>query len=335
MRRGDSWYAGTADAVFQNLYLLQRSNADQVIILSGDHIYRMDYQAMLDFHCQNLADVTVACMTVPRDEASAFGVMGVDVRGQVREFQEKPPTPPCVPGDPHHALVSMGIYVFSRRLLCDVLSDDAARKDSSHDFGKDILPRLVGSHHVYGYRFGGPMGRVTNDSYWRDVGTLDAYFQANMDLLKTNPPLDLYQPDWTIRTTERQSPPARTVRGPGGQRADVDNVLFAGGSVVSGSTIHHSIVSRDVHVEEGAIVENAVLFDGVRIGAGAMVRNCIIDKEVMVPAGETIGYDLETDRRRFMISDQGIVVVRKDYRFEGVPAPHWTRNATAALSALE
>lgn len=322
MRRGDRWYAGTADAVYQNLYLLERSNADQVMILSGDHIYRMDYQAMLDFHCQNLADVTVACMTVAREEAKSFGVMGVDGRGKVRAFQEKPSRPECLPGDPAHALASMGIYVFSRALLCEVLNDDARNANSSHDFGKDILPQLVQTHEVYGYPFGGPTGRVTHDGYWRDVGTIDAYFQANMDLLEPNPSLDLYQPDWTIRTTERQSPPARTVRGPGGRMAEVDNVLFAGGSIVSGSTVSHSIISRDVNIDEGAIVENAVLFDGVRIRAGAVVRNCIIDKDVEVPPGETIGCDLDFDRQRFLVSPAGIAVVPKGYRF-GVRSPHF------------
>ena len=214
MRTGESWYVGTADAVYQNLYLLERSDADRVVILSGDHIYRMDYAAMLQFHCQNFADATVACMKVPVDEARAFGVMEVNDEGRISAFQEKPMRARPIPGDPEHALASMGIYVFSRTLLCRILREDHEDPESSHDFGKDILPKLIRTHQIYGYEFTPNAGRVRGEAYWRDVGTIDSFFAAHRDLLKPQPPLDLYQRDWAIRTTENQAPPSARFRAP-------------------------------------------------------------------------------------------------------------------------
>jgi glucose-1-phosphate adenylyltransferase len=335
MRTGASWYAGTADAVYQNLYLLERNNADQVLILSGDHIYRMDYAAMMQSHCENLADVTVASMKVPLSEASAFGVMQVDASGRVEGFQEKPIQPAAIPGDPHHALASLGIYIFSKQLLCDVLSDDSQRPGSSHDFGKDILPRLILTHEVYSHDFDRARGRVSKDGYWRDVGTIDAYYAANMDLLEPNPPLDLYQADWPIRTLERQSPPARTFNGPTGMCAEVDNAMICCGTTIGGATVRHSILSRDVVAQEGALVEDAILFDGVVVGPRAHLRNCIVDKGVKVPADETVGYDAQLDAQRFTISETGVVVVPKLYRFPStptkVPSPPKLAKAAATL----
>ncbi|MCP4786706.1 MAG: glucose-1-phosphate adenylyltransferase [Fuerstiella sp.] len=315
MRTGDSWYVGTADAVYQNLYMLERSDADRVVILSGDHIYRMDYAAMLKAHCENFADATVACMKVPIEDAREFGVMSVDGEGHIQEFQEKPKQPRHIPGDPNHALASMGIYVFSRTLLCRVLREDHENPDSSHDFGKDILPKLIETHEVYGYEFGAQTGRVRGEAYWRDVGTTESFFEAHMDLLKPEPPLDLYQPDWAIRTMENQAPPARTVRGSSGQKSELDNSILGSGAIVSGGSVTHSVLSRNVRVNEAADVTDCVLFDHVQVGAGARLRNCIIDKHVQVPAGETIGYDLERDRNRFVVSDNGIVVVPRYYKF--------------------
>lgn len=319
MRTGDSWYVGTADAVYQNLYLLERSDAERVVILSGDHIYRMDYSVMLQFHCENFADATVACMKVPLEEASAFGVMSIDSEGRIEAFQEKPTHPDAVPGDPGHALASMGIYVFSRRLLCRILREDHENPKSSHDFGKDILPQLIKTNQVYGYQFGGDAGRVRSDGYWRDVGTIDSFFEAHMDLLKPKPPLDLYQRDWPIRTTEKQAPPARTVPGASGRKSELENSILGSGVVVSGSTVKHSVLSHRVRVEETASVTDSVLFDHVHIGVGALIRNCIIDKHVQVPACETIGYDEQKDRERFTLSENGIVVVPRSYRFESDP----------------
>lgn len=319
MRTGDTWYVGTADAVYQNLYMLERSNADRVIILSGDHIYRMDYAAMIKFHCDNFADATIACMKVPIAEAREFGVMDVNEDGKIVGFLEKPENPPCVPGDSEHALASMGIYVFSRTLLCRILREDHQNPQSSHDFGKDILPKLIKTHELYGYEFADDAGRVRGTAYWRDVGTIDSFFEAHMDMLKAKPPLDLYQRDWSIRTTEKQAPPARTVPGPSGASSGIHDSMLGSGVVVQGGSVSHSVLSRNVRISEDASVEDCVLFDHVSVGSGSKLRRCIIDKHVRVPAGETIGFDEEADKRRFTISDGGIVVVPKSYRFENNP----------------
>ncbi|MCL4111131.1 UNVERIFIED_CONTAM: hypothetical protein GTU68_058897 [Idotea baltica] len=295
MRTGDSWYVGTADAVYQNLYMLERSDADQVIILSGDHIYRMDYDAMLRFHCKNKADATVACMEVPIAEASAFGVMSVSDASR----------PVSAPNDPNQALVSMGIYVFSRKLLCEILKRDHENQDSSHDFGKDIINQLIKSHSVYGYRFGKETGRVTCDAYWR----------ANIDLLKPIPPLDLYQRDWPIRSVESQGPPARTVPGAAGTPSEIKSTMMDTGSVISGGKVFNSILGRNVRIDDSAEVQNSILGNGVHIEAGARLNRCIIDKHVRVPSGESIGIDPSADAARFTISENGVVVVPTAYQF--------------------
>lgn len=314
MRTGESWYVGTADAVYQNLYLLERSNADQVLIVSGDHIYRMDYAAMLHFHCNSLADVTVACMKVPLSEATAFGVMSVDHERRITEFQEKPERPESIPTDPTHAMASMGVYIFSRKLLCEILKQDHQRSDSSHDFGKDIITKLIDSHDVYGYEFGQAEGRVTRDAYWRDVGTIDAYFNANMDLLQTNPPLDLYQRDWSIRAMEGQGAPGRIM--PGSKRpSTINSVMLNSGTCVQGATVTNSILGRNVQIAEDATITDSILFNGVQVGKGARINRGIIDKHVSVPAGESIGFNHALDADRFTISENGIVVVPRDYDF--------------------
>ncbi|WP_127478220.1 glucose-1-phosphate adenylyltransferase [Sulfurivermis fontis] len=315
MRTGERWYQGTADAIYQNLYLVERSEAEAVLILSADHIYRMDYAAMLKAHKAGGADVTVAAMEVPLGAARAFGVMAVDDADRIIGFEEKPAAPKPIPGQPDEALVSMGIYVFSTALLLDELRRDHADEASSHDFGKDILPRLIASRKVMAYRFGGDTGRVTPDRYWRDVGTIDAYYQANMDLLEPVPPLDLYQADWPIRSYQMQTPPARTVPGVSGTEGIFINSIVAGGVVIAGGSVQHSILFPQVFIDDGAFVEDAILFQGVRVGAGARLRRCILDKDVVVPPREQIGYDGKRDRERFTVSEQGIVVVPKGYRF--------------------
>ncbi|MBI5461542.1 MAG: glucose-1-phosphate adenylyltransferase [Gammaproteobacteria bacterium] len=315
MRVGERWYSGTADAIYHNLYLLERSEADYVLVLSGDHIYRMDYAAMLAAHRANQAAVTVACMQVPIDEAKAFGVMRVDAEQRVVDFQEKPAQPATLPDDPKHALASMGIYVFSMELMLDTLRADDARNDSEHDFGKDILPRLIGEQRVFAYPFGGETGRVTPDRYWRDVGTLDAFYQANMDLLEPVPPLNLYQDDWTIRTYQAQSAPARTVPGTSGNEGIFINSIVAGGTVIAGGSVQHSILFPNVYIGDEAEVHDSIVFNSVHIGDGTRIRRCIIDKHVEVPAGERIGFDIEKDRLRFTVSEDGVVVVPKGYKF--------------------
>lgn len=333
MRTGESWYVGTADAVFQNLYMLERSDADRVVILSGDHIYRMDYAAMLQNHCENFADATVACMKVPLEDAKGFGVIRVCPDGKIEEFQEKPEAPEAIPGDPDHALASMGIYVFSRTLLCRMLREDSENPESSHDFGKDILPKLIKTHEVYGYEFKPNAGRVRGEAYWRDVGTIDSFFEAHMDLLKAKPPLDLYQRDWSIRTTEKQAPPARTIPGPSGRKSDLEDSILGSGVVVSGGTVKHSVLSRNVRVEEGGAVEDAILFDHVRVESGARIRNCIVEKYVRIPAGEEVGYDEQKDRERFTVSASGVVVIPRGYKFaKSVRSPTTkTRSTTTSF----
>lgn len=317
MRIGESWYSGTADAILQNLYLLERSNANYVLILSGDHIYRMDYAAMLQFHRDQGAGLTIACMPVPLASASSFGIMTVDDGHRIHEFHEKPKNPRPLPNDPQRALASMGIYIFNMDLLCRELKTDSGLTASSHDFGKDIIPRLIETHRVYAYRFGGETGRVTPDRYWRDVGTIDSYYLANMDLLAQVPPLNLYQPDWPIRTYHRQNPPARMVPGHLGHEGQLVNSLLSSGTVVSGGIVRNSILFVQVQVDENAVVEDSILFDGVHVGAGAHLKRCIVDKNVQIPPGERIGFDSTTDSARFTVSESGVTVVPKDYRFLG------------------
>jgi glucose-1-phosphate adenylyltransferase len=315
MRKGETWYSGTADAIHQNLFLLERAHADTVLILSGDHIYRMDYAAMLKFHNRQEADVTIACMKVERDEAGQFGVMSIDDAQRITAFAEKPASPETIPGDPGHCLASMGIYIFSKQLLLETLETDHAQADSGHDFGKDILPALIKTHRVCAYRFGGSSGRVSPDNYWRDVGTLDSYYEANMDLLRPVPSLNLYQDDWPIRTYQSQPPPARTFPGASGNEGISINSIIAGGVIIAGGSVQHSILFPRAYVGDESVVRDSILFERVHIGDRVKLRNCIIDKGVQVPAGETIGLDPVKDRARFTLSDNGIVVVPKNYRF--------------------
>jgi glucose-1-phosphate adenylyltransferase len=315
MRKGEKWYRGTADAIFQNLYMLERSGAEYVLILSADHIYRMDYDAMLKAHQRNGADVTIAAMRLPCEEAKAFGIIAVDESERITTFVEKPDKPTPLPDDESHTLASMGVYVFSLPTLVEALERDSEDENSSHDFGHDILPQLLGHKSLYAYRFGGTAGRVSADNYWRDVGTIDAYYQANMDLLKPLPPLDLYQENWEIRSYQMQTPPARTVPGEFGTEGIAINSIIAGGVVISGGSVQHSILFPKVHVGNESFIEDSILLNGVKIGNNCQIRSCIIDKEVVIPNGEHIGHDLKRDRERFTVSKNGTIVIPKDYRF--------------------
>jgi glucose-1-phosphate adenylyltransferase len=316
MRVDGEWYKGTANAIYQNLYMIERSEADWVLILSGDHIYRMDYAEMVKAHIQRQADVTIASMEVELDEARSFGVMSVDGDSRIMTFEEKPEQPEPLADNAERALVSMGVYVFSKQMLLDELRRDHDESDSSHDFGGDILPSLVASGNAFAYRFGGQRGRVSPDRYWRDVGTIDDYYEANMRLLDPVPPLDLYQQDWTIRTYQGQTPPARTVPGESGNEGVFVNSIISGGAVIAGGGVNHSILFSGVRVEDEAIVEDAILFSDVVVGQGAQVKHCIVDKGVAIPAGESIGVDQQRDRERFQVSEKGIVVIPKKYRFD-------------------
>lgn len=314
MRTGESWYAGTADAIYQNLYLLERSEAEWVLVLAGDHIYRMDYAAMLQAHRDTRADVSVASMLVPLADASAFGVLEVDKNNRIEAFHEKPEQPKPAPGYTDRTLGSMGIYVFSLPQLCQLLREDHERENSQHDFGRNILPGMLSTHRVMAYQFGGKEGRVSQDGYWCDVGTIDAFYKANMDLLSPNPPLDLYQQQWAIRTYNRQNPPARAVPGPNGHVGEVTNSILADGSVVAGGTVRNSILFPNSRVEEGAVVEDSLLFDGVVVHKGARVRKCIIDKNSCVPANSQIGINPAVDAKEFSVSPEGVVVIPKGHR---------------------
>jgi glucose-1-phosphate adenylyltransferase len=315
MRMGEEWYSGTADAIYQNWYLLERSGAKYVLVLAGDHIYRMDYARMLEEHVRRKFDVTVACVPVSLTDARSFGILEVDDDLRVRKFFEKPQAPLPMREDSTKALGSMGIYIFDLPLLLEILHQDHQDRTSQHDFGRNILPRIIGTHTIGAYRFGGIEGRVTRDGYWRDVGTLDAYYQANMDLLEPIPPLNLYQKDWLIRTYHGQFPSARMVPSASGEAGSVTNTILAGGDVIVGAQIIHSILSPDVWVQSGAVVEDSILFERVRIDSGACLRHCIIDKDVLIPANETVGWNIEQDRQRFTVSEGGVVVVPKGYRF--------------------
>jgi glucose-1-phosphate adenylyltransferase len=315
MRNGEKWYQGTADAIHQNQYLIRRSNAEWTIILSGDHIYRMDYASMLRTHQSLDADATVACMKVAIDEASQFGIMGVDENRRITRFEEKPEVvTPCV-DDAEHAHASLGIYIFSTKLLIDILDQDSRDDTSSHDFGKDILPQLIHSHRVCAHYFGEVEGRVSPDNYWRDVGTIDSFYQANMDLLKPIPPMDLYQRDWPIRSYQLQTPPARAVPGDSGTEGVFVNSMLAGGAVISGGNVDHSILFQNILIDDQALVSNSVIFSNVKVGKKVRLNNCIVDKHVTIPDGEVIGFDPVRDGERFSVSDKGVVVIPKDYSF--------------------
>lgn len=315
MRKGGAWYEGTADAIYHNLWLLERSDAKYVVVLSGDHIYKMDYAPMLQDHKENGASLTVACMEVERNQASAFGVIGIDDKYRITSFVEKPIDPPSIPGNPDKSLVSMGVYIFSMDVLKQALAQDSQVDGSSHDFGKDIIPGLINTNSVFAYNFCGDKGRVAKDSYWRDVGTIDSFYEANMDLLEPVPPMNLYQRDWAIRTYEPQYPPARTVSSATGNEGIFINSIIANGVVNSGGSVQHSVISSNVVIKDSATIVNCIIFDDVEIGEGCQLANCIIDKHVRIPANMQVGFDKKEDAKRFHISENGIVVIPESYQF--------------------
>jgi glucose-1-phosphate adenylyltransferase len=308
-RLADRWYEGTADAVFQNIYLLERERPQYVLILGGDHVYKMDYSEMIAAHIENGADLTIACTEVPRLDATRFGVMGVDERGRIQRFREKPNDPDPLPGKPDLALASMGVYVFNtERLVREVIDD--TKRESHHDFGKNIIPRMIETgRQVYAFPFRDRNGQ--GESYWRDIGTLDSYFDANMDLVSVHPIFNLYDTDWPIRTYQSQSPPAKTVFRGEERQGEVLDSLISNGCIISGGRVAHSILGPRVFVHSWAQVEDCVVFDNVEIGRHAKVRRAIIDKDVKIPPGEVIGDDLEKDRQRFTVTENGVVVIPK------------------------
>jgi glucose-1-phosphate adenylyltransferase len=321
-RTGKHWYLGSADAIYQNLNLLRDHKPEHVAVFGGDHIYKMDVRDMLDFHVEREAVLTIAAIPVPVAEATQFGIMEVDTQGRVIGFEEKPAAPKEIPGRPGWALASMGNYFFKSDALVDLVSRDADDSDSAHDFGKNILTDIVASsnNHVYVYDFSTnhiPGQPETERGYWRDVGTIDAYWQASMDLTAIVPEFDLYNHRWPIRTQHAHLPPAKVVHNDpsSGRTGTAVNSIVSEGCVVSGGFIRRSILCPQVRINSYSSVEECVLFDRVDVGRRAKLKRAIIDKGVQIPPDTMIGYDLEADRERFYVSDDGIVVVPKGYVF--------------------
>ena len=311
---GENWYRGTADAVYQNLYTIERTRAEVALILAGDHIYKMNYGMMIQDHMDHKADLTIACLPVPVAEASDFGVMAIDSNRRVSDFIEKPPCPPEIPGTPGMALASMGIYVFSTRLMFEVLMRDVAirRDQTTRDFGRDIIPGMLGEgYHVLAHPFIDENRK--QKAYWRDVGTIDAYYEASMDLIAADPLLNLYDRNWPIQTFSPPIPPPKFVIDMPGRRGLATNSIVCPGSIISGGEAHRSILGTRSTIRSFALVEDSILFDDVVIGRGAKVRRAILDKNVVVPDGFTIGMDRELDRSRGLtVSPEGLTIVAKD-----------------------
>ena len=305
------WYAGTADAVYQNIDIIESYGPDHIIILAGDHVYKMDYEPMLQMHHERQADVTVGCIEVPREEASGFGVMAIDTTDRSGSFLEKPKDPPGMPDKPDKALASMGIYVFATKFLFDQLRRDAADANSSRDFGKDLIPYLVKHGNAVAHRYTESCVRsgFEAEAYWRDVGTLDAYWQANIDLTDVIPALDLYDSEWPIWTYGEVTPPAKFVHDSDGRRGQAVSSLVSGGCIVSGASLRHSLLFTRVRMHSFASIENAVVMPDVDIGRSARLRNVIVDRGVRIPEGLVVGEDPIADAERFRRTDQGVTLI--------------------------
>lgn len=314
MRIGESWYQGTADAIFQNLNLIDDFKPDIVAVFGADHIYRMDLAQMIEFHLDRRAAISVATLPVRLDEADQFGVLEVDSGLRVVGFEEKPQDPRPMPGAPGQCLASMGNYLFDPQILRSALLEDAEHVGSHHDFGRDLIPKLIDRVPVYAYNF--MTNRIRGDSednlsYWRDVGTVDAYYEANMDLRDARPQLNLYNQYWPLRTAYYNQPPAKFVFNEPDRRGQAIHSIVSEGCIISGGSVVNSVLGRSVFVHSYSHVEDSIVMDYCDIGRGARVRRAIIDKNVQIAEGDEIGYDLERDRQRFFVTDSGIVVIAK------------------------
>jgi glucose-1-phosphate adenylyltransferase len=315
MQTGDSWYRGTADAVYQNLNRLREFRPDVVAVFGADHIYKMNVRQMVDAHLQSGAKATVACLRVPRLEATGFGVAQVDASKRIRDFVEKPADPPAAPDDPDSAYASMGNYIFETATLVDLLEEDAARRDSAHDFGRDVIPRLVDAGAAYADDFSANLipGSLheAERGYWRDVGTLSSYYEANLDLKNVVPQLNLYNREWPIHSAPFDDPPAKFVFDEPGRRGEALQSVVSPGCILAGGFVKDCVLGRNVVLHSGAEVHDSILMDNVDIGRNARIRRAIIDKNVRIPAGATIGFDEDADRALGVVSPEGIVAIPK------------------------
>ena len=312
-RIDNNWYQGTADAVYQNIYAIEREQPEDIVVLAGDHIYKMNYQPMVDFHRKRGADITIGALRVGVDEARQFGVMQTDLEHRVTGFEEKPANPTSLPEDPDVCLASMGIYVFNARFLYEQLCDDATCSNSDHDFGKNIIPGAINDYNVFAFPFLDENNK--RDAYWRDVGTIDAYYEATMDLIDVDPQLNLYDQKWPVRSHQPMLPPPKFVFGSEGsstRRGIALDSIVAQGAIISGGSVSRSVVGPNVRVNSYASVEDSILFEGVDVGRRCRLRRVIVDKGVRIPPETEIGFDPQADRERgFTVTDSGLVVIAR------------------------
>jgi len=309
-RTSSNWYAGTADAIYQNIDIIESLRPKYILILSGDHVYKMDYGTLLEYHVEKQADMTIPCIEVSLDEAKGFGVIGVDAQNRVITFEEKPAEPAPIPGAEHRALASMGNYIFNTDFLYEQLKLDASNFQSSHDFGKDIIPSIIDAANIYAYPFKDEEEGV--QSYWRDVGTLDAFWDANMDLVDVTPELNLYDEQWPILTYQRQLPSAKFVFREKGRQGKAMDSIVSGGCIVSGASLERSLLFSSVKVHSFAKVEESVVLPEVDIGRYCSIKRAILDRGCQLPAGTVIGEDPEEDAKRYRVTSKGVVLVTPD-----------------------
>lgn len=305
------WYQGTADAIFQNIYIIEMEKPEHVLILSGDHVYKMDYNKMIDYHVEHDSDLTIAAIETPIEEAKRFGVLQVDEGNRVIGFQEKPDNPMPLPGRSDVAFISMGIYIFKTERLVTYLSQDH-KLDGTKDFGKDIIPRVYPTDRVFTYDY---VRHEGERAYWKDIGTIQSYYDSNMDLVSPSPKLNLYDREWIVRSFMEQFPPAKTLWDEGERQGVAVNSLISNGAIISGAKVFRSIISPGVKINSYSEVQDSIIMIGASVGRHARIKNTIVDKRIHIPPGEVIGYDLEHDRKRFTVSDEGIVVIPKGFIF--------------------